>query len=91
MLDQKKDGGFAKGTSFLCCQNYLGMKLVLLRIFQILQNYPHPIAKDKRILNEPNQPLTLNSRATKYSNLDSNNTEIDARRVVALCERDHCW
>ena len=29
-----------------------------------------PIARDKRSLNETNQPLTLNSRATKYSNLD---------------------
>jgi len=41
-----------------------------------------PIAKDKRSFNQPNQPLRLNNRATKFSNLESNGIEIDTRKIV---------
>ncbi len=39
-------------------------------------------AKDKTSPNQPNQQLIHNNRATKFSNLESNGIEIDAREVI---------
>ena len=41
-----------------------------------------PIAKDKSSFNQPNQPMTPNNRATKFSNLGPNDIEIDADKDI---------
>ena len=47
-----------------------------------------PSAKDKRSSNQPNQQLPPNNRATKFSNLESNDDENDVDKYVKCQNSD---